>query len=120
LDDPAKYSYKDIQRLCKALGVPASGKREILVQRLLLWHRGKSEQDFKEAKEPEFEDDCFINVTSNFSLLEVDVGSPSGRKTVPERLLSPLINKPRRRPDGTPIGNLFFIPNVGSATEEED
>jgi hypothetical protein len=34
LDDPQHYSYRDLQRLCKQLGLPSSGKREELVSRL--------------------------------------------------------------------------------------
>ena len=39
LDDKECWSYRKLQKLCKQLGLKASGKRVELVERLNVWHR---------------------------------------------------------------------------------
>jgi SAP domain len=94
-DDVNAFKYRDLQQLAKHVGVPANGKRTDLVKRLQKWHRTQF-SDIRDERD----------AASNFTLLKVDVISPTSGPKVEPALLSPLIKKPRKRADGTPVGIL--------------
>jgi len=89
LNDPS-WAYRDLQLLSMRLGLGGKGNKRTLIQRLKKWHRIQFDQERSERG-------------SNFSWLEVKIDSQS---SIPARLLSPLIDKPRLQMDGSPVGIL--------------
>eukprot|EP00823_Brevimastigomonas_motovehiculus_P007978 TRINITY_DN713_c0_g1_i1.p1 TRINITY_DN713_c0_g1~~TRINITY_DN713_c0_g1_i1.p1 ORF type:complete len:477 (-),score=145.23 TRINITY_DN713_c0_g1_i1:156-1586(-) len=90
-----EWSFSDLRRLCKNLGLSGGGKRTDLVARLREWHRTQLG-----GRQPS-------SINSNFAILEVKLDDPSSAKaSVSPRFLSPLTQKPKRKLDGTPLGIL--------------
>ena len=69
------WSYRDLQRLAKRINIPAAGRREQLVERLVCWHRAQRSSD-----QP-----------GKFHSVEVRA-SPAGKPISP-RLMSPLVQR---------------------------
>lgn len=85
--DSNQWSYRDLQRLCKRLTLPANGSRDVLVERLHCWHRtkftepkaigdrtmGTFESDMQSSMD---EENLEINtMANNFAMLSVQVKS---------------------------------------------
>eukprot|EP00965_Chrysotila_dentata_P197537 6178237-Pleurochrysis_carterae.AAC.1 len=79
-DSSEHWSYRDLQRLAKKLGIPANGPRSGLAERLQDWHRDQRRMD----------------QTGKFLCVEVR-SSPGGQPISP-RLLSPLVASPSPAP----------------------
>uniref|UniRef100_A0A7S0IIL6 SAP domain-containing protein n=1 Tax=Calcidiscus leptoporus TaxID=127549 RepID=A0A7S0IIL6_9EUKA len=79
-DSAEHWSYRDLQRLAKRLGVPANGARPCLVARLQSWHREKR------------------NMDQAGKFLGVEVRSSPGGQPISPRLLSPLVGIVKRSP----------------------
>ena len=45
LGDPHSFSYNDLRRLCKEIGLGGNGKRTKLEARLRVWHRARSDNN---------------------------------------------------------------------------
>eukprot|EP00941_MAST-03F_sp_MAST-3F-sp1_P001247 g1247.t1 len=87
--EPDLWAYRDIQKLCKRLGLNAGGKREDLVERLEQWHTDGRHGDTAEC--------------GRFGLIGVELHNPKDKSCkVSPSLLSPFTTKTlSRRADGT-------------------
>ena len=88
------WSYRDLQRLAKRINLPAAGRREQLVERLVAWHRAQRSSD-----QP-----------GKFHSVEVRA-SPAGKPISP-RLMSPLVQRN--------LGTNGILAVGGSNTPRED
>jgi len=71
-DSPTHWSYRDLQRLCKRLDLPAAGKRAEVAARLQQWHRESRRLD------------------QAGKFLGVEVRASPGGKAINPQLVSPL------------------------------
>jgi hypothetical protein len=70
LDDDTLWSYGELQKLCKNLGLKASGKRSELERRLTEWHKARTTEGHTVVVDEEGTEKIPLNVDgSNFSLL---------------------------------------------------
>jgi hypothetical protein len=91
LSVPSLWKYRDLQKLCKQLGLSAAGKRDELVERLQAWHVDGRHGDNAEC--------------GRFGLIGVNLHSKSPNGTYKSKvspgLLSPFKRRKReRRADG--------------------
>ena len=78
LDDDQAFSYRDLQRLCKRIGLGGNGKRVVLVERLRTWNRERPAQALCDENSP-----LPMNVPGqHFALLNIHVSA--GPRVAPE------------------------------------
>ena len=72
--DTSIWVHRDLQKLCKKLGLKANGGRQQLVNRLSVWHRSRDENDQCLVKDHE-NNECYAmnTVGNNFSLLKLNI-----------------------------------------------
>jgi hypothetical protein len=112
LNDSNIWSYRDLQKICKALSIKANEKRSVLIENLQTWHRLR--KDGTKTLVEDFESDSIeMNVVgSNFSILAVNVKPKrsninSKRKSIvgigdETGVVSPTLLRPLRSEPATP------------------
>jgi len=112
------WTYKDIQKLSKLLGLNLSSKREVLVPNLELWHRTRRDgtKTMVERDHENNTENIDMNVVgNNFAILEVHVKPRSAKAVVKSRrssivglgesdrgIVSPTLLRPLRTGPSTP------------------
>jgi len=110
LDDEGLWSYQDLQKLCKAADVRAGGKRGELVERLLEWHKTRTDAGHSLVRHEDAEDFPLNVDGSNFSILSMHVRPRSPGVAVPPPCRSPL------RSGSTPFAAASSSSSGGSGT----
>jgi hypothetical protein len=73
-DDKKSWSYNDLRKLSKELGLKGNGKRYELEERLAQWHRQRTEFSTNMVPSSTSEEDLPMNVEgSNFSVLPISL-----------------------------------------------
>ena len=123
LNDKETWSYRDIQKVCKTVGIKSNQKREILIVELETWHRARKDGTqtmVDNIGDDENTENIDMNVVgNNFSILAIDVKERSTNAIKVKRrgsmvgiglkdnatdsvVVSPSLLRPLRNDGGTP------------------